>query len=367
MDRLKVVHIVPYIGNEASGPAYSVPALCEALHRKGCDVTLVTLKPLPKIIFPFKTKAFSRSNFPHPSFGRSPEMFMYLNKLVDNGYIIHNHSFWMAPNIYAGTIAKKKRALLINAPHGTLSAKALKRAVWKKKIALFLGQKEAINYTKIFHATAEHEVEDVKKYQKNALTFMIPNGIDIPTIEHRNKTEHKILFFGRIHPIKGIENLINAWTKIEKEFPKWSLDIVGIGKEGYVDELKNLIKQLSLSNIEILPPVYGEAKNTLYQSYNLYVLPSFSENFGLTIAEAMTNGVPVITTNATPWGALNAKKAGWCIDVGVEALYNVFKIALALPSSELEAMGRNARAWMQEDYSWDKIADQMMVEYQKIS
>jgi glycosyltransferase involved in cell wall biosynthesis len=367
MVKLKIAQIVPYIGDEASGPAYSVPALCSALQKQGCNVTLYTLNPLPQKSFNFKIKGFCRSILPVKSFGRSTEMYKQLLLDSDDIDIIHNHSFWMASNIYAGLVAKKTNIPLMNAPRGTFSEEALSRSKIKKQLVLKFGQQTAINQTNCFHATALHEVEDIKKKYFDTPIAQISNGIDIPIMFKENSLftkRCKLVFLGRLHSIKGIENLIDVWSLLENRFKKWDLDIVGVGDKTYVDSLRNLIKSKNLQRVKIISPKYGEEKNKIYQQADLYVLPSFSENFGMTVAEALANNTPVITTNKTPWLNLNEKQAGWCIDVGVESLKQVLTLALNKTKEELYAMGVNGRNWMEQDFSWDNIAKDMIATYQ---
>ena len=365
---MKIAHIVPFIGEEASGPSYSVPALCNALQKKGCEVVLYTLGPINMKNHFFKLKSFPRSTFPIHSLGRSPEMFKQL--LIDSNDIdiIHNHSLWMAPNIYAGLVAKLKKIPLINAPRGTMSAKALSRSSWKKSIVKILGQNLALKQTNCFHVTAEHEYMDVKKLFLSHPISIIPNGVDIPSlINDEKKNKHRtLLFLGRIHPIKGIENLINAWGELEIHFKDWKLDILGIGNKEYLDKLIKLIRKKGLQRVVIKDPVYGADKHVIYQKANLYVLPSFSENFGMTVAESLANATPVITTNATPWKDLDIKNAGWCIDVGVKELKEVLEEALVKSTYDLSQMGVNGREWMKMNYSWDSIADEMVNTYKWI-
>lgn len=366
---MRVAHIVPYIGDLASGPAYSVPALCSALQKKGCDITLFTLKPLPNRPFIFRIQGYKWHRFwPIERFGLSIKMYNDLLKHSDKIDIIHNHSFWMAPNIYAGIISKRKNIPLISSPRGTLSDVALKRSKWKKKIARYLGQNLAFNQTSMFHTTAKHETYDVKKYFPKKPVIEIPNGIDIPEIFHckKNINSKKMLFLGRLHPIKGIENLIDAWSLLENSYLDWSIDIVGTGTIDYENKLKLRIRKLKLKNIKILPPVYGKNKNLAYQNANIYILPSYSENFGMTVAEALSNNTPVITTNQTPWKDLNKMNSGWCIEVGVDPLKNLLNKVLNKSNVELSEMGLNGRLWMEKEFSWNKIADDMILSYKKL-
>ena len=368
MAKLRVAHIVPYIGDEASGPAYSVPALCSALQSNGCDITLYTLKPLPIKTYNFKIKGFKRQAFPIRSFGRSREMYNALMKDAANYDLIHNHSFWMAPNIYAGLVSKCKNIPLVNAPRGTMSKEALSRSRWKKTLVKLLGQKKAIYQTDAFHTTAKHESDDVKRLYPNTPIIQHSNGIDIPVLEDFDfiSNSKKLLFLGRIHPIKGIENLIEAWANIENEFTDWHLDIVGKGNSNYIKELQRKIDSLSLKRILIKKPLFGNTKMTAYQRADLYILPSFSENFGVTVAESLANNTPVITTNGTPWLELANNNAGWCIDVGVRPIEEILKIALNISKTELFEMGLNGRKWMKRDFSWDSIAKDMIKAYNSL-
>jgi glycosyltransferase involved in cell wall biosynthesis len=361
---MKIIHVVPYIGEEASGPAYSVPRLCEALAKQGCDIVLYTLGPLPKRKFDFRVESFSRSAFPHPSFGFSWKMYKSLLEDAKDAQIIHNHSLWMAPNIFAGLIAEKLNIPLINAPRGTLSEKALNISSFKKKTALFLGQRKALNATNCFHVTANHEANDIRNYQAKTPICIIPNGIDIPVQISKKPKRKTILFLGRIHPIKGIENLINAWKDIGPLFPDWDLKLVGKGNQRYLESLKKLVKDNHIININFEGPAYGNNKNVLYQDASLYVLPSFSENFGMTVAEALANKTPVITTNATPWKDLEIKNCGWCINPTEEDLTITLKVALGLNKENLQEMGINGQNWMMDEYAWGKIAEKTLQTYQ---
>jgi glycosyltransferase involved in cell wall biosynthesis len=364
---MNIAHIVPYIGDEASGPAYSVPALCQALHRNGCSVTLYTLNPLPKKDkFEFEVKSFKRSNFPLYSFGRSRPKYQALLNDSANIDIIHNHSFWMASNIYAGFVAKNSKIPLVNSPRGTFSDKALSRSKWKKRIVSLFGQKAALNNTSCFHVTSSHEVSDTNKVKPNTPIAQIPNGIDVPqlaSITSLNLKRKKLLFLGRLHQIKGIENLIEAWGQLEALFPDWDCEIVGVGKLDYVESLKSIIVSMGLDRIRISDAVYGEEKVKKFQEADLYVLPSFSENFGMTVAESLVNNTPVITTDRTPWQKLDIKNAGWCIGVGVQPLVNVLNLALLKNKEELFDMGVRGRIWMITDFSWEKIAQDMIALY----
>jgi glycosyltransferase involved in cell wall biosynthesis len=109
--------------------------------------------------------------------------------------------------------------------------------------------------------------------------------------------------------------------------------------------------------------VYGDAKRALYRQAALHVLPSHSENFGMTVAESLAQGTPVITTHGTPWSGLEREGCGWWIELGVEPLAQALATATREAPEALRARGERGRAWMRRDFSWDSIARQMAEVY----
>jgi glycosyltransferase involved in cell wall biosynthesis len=116
---------------------------------------------------------------------------------------------------------------------------------------------------------------------------------------------------------------------------------------------------LGVTRVEFCGPVYGDAKLALYQSACVHILPSHSENFGMTVAEALAAGIPAIATKGTPWEGLVREGAGWWIEIGVRPLVSVLESVLALSTNQLQSMGKAGREWMQREFSWDHIAMQM--------
>jgi glycosyltransferase involved in cell wall biosynthesis len=195
---------------------------------------------------------------------------------------------------------------------------------------------------------------------------MIPNGIDIPL--KKSATNEKtgmrvLLYLGRIHPIKGLDLLLQAWARLQSRFPRWELKLVGPDEDEHQLKLKQLATALKLERVTFVGPLYGAHKDAEYAKADLYVLPSFSENFGMSVAEALAQGVPVVTTTGTPWKMLDNKGAGWCVAPEVTALETALGAALAMQADELRQMGACGRAWMEQDFSWEHIAQQMQAAY----
>lgn len=358
---MKVIHVVPAITEEAAGPSYSVPRLCESLIGSGVEVQLAALDwaTMPARLPYLKT--FPLGLGPR-RLGFSPKMRRWLRQEVTSGRveIIHNHSLWMMPNVYPGYAVRDSRCRLMVAPRGTLSKRALGINALQKKVFWHMLQAPALRAAACFHATAESEYEDIRRLGFKQPVCILPNGIDVPPlVQPTNAGRRQLLFLGRIHPIKGIDNLLHAWQAMEHKFPDWDLHIAGPDSGGYLAEIQALAKQLQLTRVVFCGPLFGDEKLEAYRDASLFVLPTHSENFGMTVAEALAAGTPAIVTKGAPWGGLEKQGAGWWIDIGVDPLVACLEQALATPPTHLSEMGRAGREWMLRDYAWEGIGEQL--------
>lgn len=353
------MQVVTHIGDESAGPSYSVPSLCSALQRNGCDVTLYTLKDLPNKTFDFEVKAFPMSRFPTLALGRSPLLLKALLEDAVQYDLIHSHMLWTAPNYYSGFAAIKHNKPYLIAPRGTLSKWALERAIWKKKIVLALGQKKALNAVSCFHSTAEEERIEIAQYgYPDIPCAILPNGIHLPPPPtfRKNNLKKKLVFLSRIHPKKGVDILVRVWRQLQNRFTDWELAIVGANDNKYAIQMKELSRKLECERINFTGEIKGDKKIEFLQKSHLFVLPTHSENFGMVVAEALSCNLPVICTKGAPWKGLESHNAGWWIDIGEEPLEKALINAMSQSVSSLQIMGENGRSWMDTDYSWDGIA-----------
>jgi glycosyltransferase involved in cell wall biosynthesis len=166
-----------------------------------------------------------------------------------------------------------------------------------------------------------------------------------------------VLFLGRIHPKKGLEQLILAWKEICFRHQGWQLNIVGPLDSLYAQELR--IKLKEAPGIYVLGPLYGAEKIDAYRQADIFVLPSQNENFAMTVAEALAQETPVISTTGTPWAGLETHGCGWWIDQGVAPLATALDEAMATPAGKLVTMGQAGRQWMERDFNWDAVSASM--------
>ncbi len=359
------IHILPNIPKEASGYSASVYGLCEALEKKGITTKLATFSPLEE---QFK-KGFVESfklNFGVNSLGASFDMRRWLSNQVKSKSLelIHVHSLWRMACLYPSKHAINLPIKFIVSPRGTLSPQALKYSPFSKKIFSKLLQNPAFSSVTGFHATSFQEYCDIRNYGFRQPVAIIPNGISVPRNIEDHKKCNQVLFVGRIHPIKGIENLIKAWSMIQQYHVDLELVIAGPGEDKYIAQLKNLARKLKLKRYKFYGPAYGVNKYNLYQKSQITVLPTHSENFGMVVAESLSVGTPVIVTKGAPWEKIVSEDAGWWIDIGVEPLAEALNHALGLSKNELYSKGKNGQDWMSREFSWEAVANDMKSFYE---
>ncbi len=358
---MRLIHTVPAISEEATGPSYSVVRLCESLIAEGQEVTLAVLDWTPMASPPRFVKAFPLGIGPR-RLGRSPEMRAWLTEQASlrSVEIIHNHSLWMMPNVYPGVVARKHNVPLVISPRGTLSEWAKQSGSVVKHLFWPLVQKPALAATVCFHATAEPEYENIRRMGFRQPVAIIPNGIDIPPVASKQAgISRTLLFLGRVHPSKGLDMLLPAWQSVQDKFPDWRLVIAGPDNCGYLGEMQQLTAQLRLKRVEFVGALKGAQKWEAYRKADLFVLPTYSENFGMTVAEALASGVPAIVTKGAPWRDLEQRRAGWWIDIGLDPLVTCLNHALTQSPDALVEMGQRGRVWMQTEFSWEQVGAMM--------
>lgn len=359
---MNLVHVVPHLDEEAAGPTQSVMRLCESLAALGHQVDIRTmaagrqpagahLRVLPEWKYP-------------PRFGFSPRLLPALRQAAKRADIIHNHSLWSYPNMAAG-LACGYNSLLVTSPRGTLAPAARSRSVLRKRV-FFPLQKHAITRAACLHATSQMEVQDIRSMGLRHPVILLPNGIDVPerdSVVRNEDAPRRLLFLGRIHPIKGLELLLEAWSTLESAHPMWELMIAGKGDPGYVGALRARASSLRLARCHFHGPIYAEAKDAMFHSSELFVLPTHTENFGMAIAEALARAVPVLTTKGAPWAGLESTRSGWWIDRTLDSLVESLGAAMHKSPQELSGMGHNGYKWMKRDFEWPVIASSMAEVY----
>jgi glycosyltransferase involved in cell wall biosynthesis len=195
---------------------------------------------------------------------------------------------------------------------------------------------------------------------------MIPYGITVPPENSTTRPadgQRTLLFLSRLHPGKGLETLLQAWQRLAASFPRWHLKIAGPLEGPYPAEVQELARRLELPRVQFCGELRGEAKSAAYRQAELFILPSLSENFGFAIAEALAHGVPVITTQGTPWQELELNACGWWCKPDLASITQTMECAMQADAGALSAMGRQGRQWMIETYAWSQVGEKMCSVY----
>ena len=280
--------------------------------------------------------------------------------------LVHIHGLW-SPAL----IARWCRWRAGNVPcmvtiHGMLEPWALAHKKWKKRLGWLIYQRRALNSAKLLHATSEREVSNLHNLGLHPPVALIPWGIEtVATVADSGKLkdfgglDRIALFVGRLYPVKGLPLLLEAWSRIRP--PGWKLRLVGPDEAGHRLELEHLVKQLCLTeSVSFTGPLSGDALTQEYRDASLFVLPSKTENFGITVGDALAHGLPALTTQGAPWRILEEENCGWWVPANAEGLASALQDATSCPASGLVAMGERGRLLVERDYGWERVAKQMI-------
>lgn len=363
---MKVLTFLTSISLKGGGPSRSVPMLVKGLAEVGVDITLMTFRSDDMNTHALEGTSAKLKILETRTSANEMEEYILSEKFD----LIQLQSIWERSYHQVIKIARKHDIPYIITPRGMLEPWSLSQKKWKKKLAMMLYQMKDLQKAACIFTTAEMETRHVRDLGIKTPCSVIPNGIETEGYPCRKTVEgvkKQILFLSRIHVKKGIELLIEAFANLYRDFVDWSVVIVGNGEPNYIESLKLKVERLGMQDsINILPPVFGTAKVRLYQESSLFCLPSYSENFGMVIAEAMSCGVPVITTTNCPWGILNDTNTGWCIDLSVENLEKALREAITMDSAELYYKGQQSSKLVLENFNYRNVAEKTKTLYEWI-
>lgn len=370
---MRVTHTIAGLQSAHGGTSRSVPALCDSLERLGHEVHLVAGRPSdPRIdctapsrsvrVHWINESKITGRVFTGRAFRRE------LAAIYDQNHanaLIHDHGLWLPSNHSAAQYANLNHIPRVVSPRGMLSPWAMQHRRLKKQITMWWQQEADLRSSSAFHATSKAEANDIRRLGLSQPIAVIPNGVSLPesTCKKESGPRRRMLFLGRIHPVKGVTHLIEAYAQVGPG-DDWELILVGPGDRSYLDEVKSLIDRLGLHNqVSFLGPISDREKWNLYTSADLFVMPSHTENFGIAIAEALAAGLPVLTTTGTPWSELKQRDCGWWIAPTVDGIAIALRQATTLSREELAAKGVRGSQWARTEFQWDAIGAKMSCFY----
>ncbi|MFO7633006.1 MAG: glycosyltransferase [Caldilinea sp.] len=378
---MRVIHTISNIAESAGGPSRVVARLCGAAVDQGCEVDLVAgheaardgdlVMPSSKQVQLHLIEARRVAGVRlHRGFSQTVQRLAQAQLGI--ACLVHDHGIWGLTNIASAHAARRAGVPYVLHTHGMLEPWALQFKARKKQLAWAAYQRRIVTASSALIATSDQERDSVKRLFPRHPVAVIPNGVPfpeaVPNRAIRPETDRaNLLFMSRVHPVKNLLGLVQAWGKVcsAPSRTRWTLQIAGPDELDHTREVMALVHSLGLeSRVEFLGPVGENDKDRLLEAADLFVLPSFSENFGIVVAEALAYGLPVIASSGGPWAGLVDHRCGWWTDPTPDMLGKALAEAVDLRNAERHSMGLRGRDYAQAAFSWDGIGLSTMQLYE---
>jgi len=356
------------------GLGSSSAALHQELLADGVESTLcatygeVPVSPAPR------TREFKRAGPDFLYF--APDLTRSVRELVCTADVVHGHGFYVGTNYHFGSEARRQKKPLVYHVHGIFEPYILRRSRWKKQLVHWLFEDANFRHARLWRALTVKEADQIRRYGIKAPIVVAPNGLNLrdypgpesppgdletPMAGRLAKTRRRALFLGRIHPKKGLDLLLPSWAKLETARKDWELVVAGPDEQGYLQHSRKLVESLNLQDdVVFTGPVTGKTKRALLYSADLFVLPSYSEGFSMSVLEAMACRVPVAATTACNFPELFREGGGWECAPSRDSVEATLREALCASEQERRQRGEIARQLLERDYAWPRIAQRLL-------
>jgi len=365
------------------GPTRSIPGLCEGLTELGHNVEVFTTDANGedtldvKTGIPIQKDGVSVTHFPctkiRSRFFYTPRLRKACNNRANEFDYVYTYGIWNYPAIAAGAACRHLRVPYIVSPRTGLMQWPLRQRWVRKKIFLWLFGWRYLQGAWAVHYTTDVEQCESEQAGVDTPGFVVPNPIDLSefdSIPDPDRFRKKLglssdssvlLFLGRLEPRKGIELSLRAFSRLQKKVPGSKFIISGPGDEQYLQKVKALVEELSISDAVVFTGyVDATARLEVLSAADAFVLTSRTENFAMAAVEAMATGTPVVLSEEVGV-AQNAEGAGAGIRVPLQEDRVTEALTKVLTSSSLrKEMGRNGPIHVRQLYGRKAVANQML-------
>jgi len=373
-DYVKIAFVISYLADRYGGPVTVVKNLGPTLTQKGHSISYWTTidgdedgeLPLLDAIHAYDVR------WPR-GWRRSPGLAKDLASAVSSVDVMQISELWLYSTYAASKIARLRGLPYILRPAGCLEPWRLQRGRlrrFKKATYLYLIGNKAIGAAACLQAVSKQEAEHFDQLGHGIPITIIPNAIDVTTLDGGDSAEAEIhwpdlknrpvvVFMSRLSAEKGLDLLIPVWAQLVScaTYGDAMLVVAGPDYRGYQKVVEQLIERHGVrQNVLMLGMVQGRKKASLLRRADIFVLPSYSENFGIVVAEALACGTPVITTTGTPWERLQQIDAGRWIPPVKSELLEVLREMLSMSAARRREMGRRGMSFVRSEYTWEKAA-----------
>jgi glycosyltransferase involved in cell wall biosynthesis len=396
---MKILHLIPSLSPVRGGPSQAVIEMVQAQRQQGLDAVIATTNdhgdetfsaPYGQLIQSGSISALAGPSVPVWIFPRvfsgvaalrefavAPSMVPWLWQHAADFDLVHIHAIFNYPTTMGMAIARARGIPYVVRPIGSLCRWSLEQGKTKKQLYLQSVGRRLLSMSDALHFTAPQERQEAQAAGFHGASFILPHGVHIPlpVVDARQRlvnelqipADHRILLFlSRLHPKKGIENLVDALAELAEE--NFTLVIAGSGDADYEAAIHQRIQAAGLGQrVRQVGFVSGEWKTCLLQGADLFVLPSYSENLGIALLEAMAAGLPVVTTPEVAIAPLIERhQTGRVTPAQSPALAAAIHHYLHHPELARRD-GQHGQNLVQTEFSWPTQAARLMEQYARLT
>jgi glycosyltransferase involved in cell wall biosynthesis len=384
---MKILIVIPALGSVYGGPSKCVIELAQALGKRGVEIDIVATTANGSASLDVSTKTWITEKyyrvqyFPYWDFldyKISISLTLWLFQHITDYDLVHTNALFSYPVLPAHWACQLHRIPYIMTPHGMLEPWALAYKSGKKFFYFALLEKPALQRASAIQMLASTEARRIEALNLKAPLVVVPNGIHYQDFEAptnpelfyelfphtRNKT--LILFLGRIDPKKGLDLLATAFAKIHAQFPQTHLIIAGPDNIDFSKTVQSYFAaEKCLDAVTFTGMISGSLKYAALAAANLYVAPSYSEGFSVSVLEGMAAKLPCVITTGCNFPEVIAAQAAMVVDIDADKIAKALIWCLENPE-QAKLIGNRARQFIFEKYTWEKIASQMQQVYSDI-
>lgn len=380
---MRVLHVIPSVSRVHGGPSRAIVSIERALARRNIQVTtLTTDDDGPGRRLEIAAQRVGESNVSRIYLKKrsdfykfAPSMIPWLAAHIDEFDLVHIHALFSFPSVAAGLAARRARVPYIIRPLGTLARYGVeKRRPMLKRLSLSAIERPLLRSAAAVHFTSDAEEAQAAHLAINCSAVVLPLGFDLAGFDIKGRggarlpsEKPTLIFLSRIDAVKNIEGFLEALAILKAEGVYVKAIIAGDGRRSYIDALKGMAGSLSIADsLRWVGDVEGAAKEAVFGSADLFVLPSFSENFGIAAVEALSAGIPCILGKGVAIAAQVADAgAGVVVEPNSAAIADAIKRLLS-DRGKLIEMGARAVKLAVENYSSDAMGDRLVGLYESI-
>jgi glycosyltransferase involved in cell wall biosynthesis len=384
---MKVLHVIPAVAPRYGGPSQAVVEMCRALQAQGADVLIATtdadgtghlpvVHARPVSYFEVPTIFFPRQW--SEAFKYSRALARWLEQHVNEFEVVHIHAVFSHACLAAARICRRHNVPYIVRPLGTLDPWSLKQKRLRKQLYWRMGGRRMLRNATAVHYTTTEERRLVEESLGLSRGVVVRLGVAEDLLLHANGTQQTkarnplladsdyILVLSRLHTKKGLDLLMQAFVRVirEREFRRWKLVLAGEGDAHYVERLRRMAMAGGAGDQVVFTGwLEGEAKYSILKDAALLALPSYQENFGICVVEALAYGVPVlISPNVNLAKDIEDVGAGWVANLEHESLTSTLGDALK-QKSERTRRGQAGREYVNKHFAWSAVAAELLTLY----